>query len=792
MKRLILILLTAFLAITANAQSWIPLANGIYPGGSAAQPITSTTYNGNLYVGATKRVSGIINLEVNRWNGSSWSQLPIYSFSSHNSFLMDIIGYQGKIYALFNDELLAFNGSTWSSVALPSGTWFSDLEVVNGNLVVAGNFNPTLPGNYIAAVFDGNSWTVLPDVNFNGALEQGVQVLELGGDLYVLTSDSSLSTITVNLFKYDGTNWSFAANKFYNSSITNLRFAYVVTDGQKLYGFENGWSGNYRIHRIENDSVNLISALPNNFIILDHAYLDNKFYLCGYFGPNTSRVSMASFDGQSLTLLPNAPNGVGSVGTLATDGNLLYAAGTFTQLGGVTYNGVMASAGNFASISGNIFHDVNADCQLTAGETGIGAAIMEINPGNIQVTTDSWGNYSVGLFPGTYTIGNVQYTKAVHQNVVTSGCNNTAPMSLGANQSVQYDIAAELNTTNPDLVSQVTGLVGWRARFGFHEYYRLEVLNVGPTNETNVTVDLTIPAGLQIVNANPNYSSQNNNVYTWTIPSMASFDVFSSLMRVKIDPAIVDIGDSIYFTSSVHAASGETNTANNSSTIVQEVVGAYDPNDKRVSKEEAAPGTDRLEYHIRFQNTGNDTAYRVVIRDTLETSLYADQLEMISASHPYELRIDGKLLTWEFNNILLPDSSVDMAGSQGYIRFSLGVDPSLGIGAVVENDAQIYFDFQPPIFTNVAQTTIVQPIGLPENEALRLLEIYPNPARDEIFVKSGHIEKQNLRLIDASGRIVREQTISKNEVVAIPIDNLKPGLYLIVSENESQRVIITR
>ena len=95
------------------------------------------------------------------------------------------------------------------------------------------------------------------------------------------------------------------------------------------------------------------------------------------------------------------------------------------------------------------------------------------------------------------------------------------------------------------------------------------------------------------------------------------------------------------------------------------VVGAFDPNDKNETKSgELYKGEydqgEFLNYTIRFQNTGNDTAFNVVIRDTLESRLDITSFEMIEASHPYEFTLkDGKYATWTFSNIKLPDSIIN-------------------------------------------------------------------------------------------------------------------------------------
>ena len=72
------------------------------------------------------------------------------------------------------------------------------------------------------------------------------------------------------------------------------------------------------------------------------------------------------------------------------------------------------------------------------------------------------------------------------------------------------------------------------------------------------------------------------------------------------------------------------------------IVGSYDPNDKLVSpagftdQHYVAPGT-RMEYTIRFQNTGTFMAFTVKVIDTLSADLDVATFEMMSASHDYNL-----------------------------------------------------------------------------------------------------------------------------------------------------------
>ncbi len=144
-------------------------------------------------------------------------------------------------------------------------------------------------------------------------------------------------------------------------------------------------------------------------------------------------------------------------------------------------------------------------------------------------------------------------------------------------------------------------------------------------------------------------------------------------------------------------------------------IGAYDPNDKRAFP--LGVGNDRLieantdiEYMIRFQNTGTDTAFNVVILDELSQFIDPTSVRAGASSHPYELNIsaDG-VLEFRFDNIMLPDSTVDQAGSNGFVQFKVAQIPDNLPNTLIENSAAIYFDFNEPVITNTVQHTIEKP-----------------------------------------------------------------------------------
>ncbi len=144
-------------------------------------------------------------------------------------------------------------------------------------------------------------------------------------------------------------------------------------------------------------------------------------------------------------------------------------------------------------------------------------------------------------------------------------------------------------------------------------------------------------------------------------------------------------------------------------TFCMKVIGSYDPNDKQVSpvgitSNQYITPEDELEYLIRFQNTGTDTAFKVVIRDTIATDvLDIATLTSGASSHNYTFNIYGQgIAEWTFDNILLPDSNVNEPESHGFVKFKIQQLPGNPDGTLIENRAAIRFDFNAPVLTNTA------------------------------------------------------------------------------------------
>ncbi len=220
----------------------------------------------------------------------------------------------------------------------------------------------------------------------------------------------------------------------------------------------------------------------------------------------------------------------------------------------------------------------------------------------------------------------------------------------------------------------------------------------------------------------------------------------------------------------------------------QDVIGSYDPNDKRgyplgYSDQHIIEVGQMLDYHIRFQNTGTDTAFLVKIQDVIDPSLDIATLRPGASSHPYQLEIHQDTLLFIFENILLPDSNVNEPGSHGFVKFRIGQRAGLPLGTVIENEAAIFFDFNDPILTNKTRHKIGEQFVLDAGETPFLTKnikclVYPNPMGEEAVIVLQGIENQvvDLRLYDLTGRYLRSEKITGG-MGKIRKNGLPAGLY---------------
>jgi len=359
-------------------------------------------------------------------------------------------------------------------------------------------------------------------------------------------------------------------------------------------------------------------------------------------------------------------------------------------------------------LTGIVFYDDNGNGIWDPNEAGAdNITASAIKAGVRQTTTSRNGIFKLQTDTGSYTVS----IDSLPYYTVTP-----ASRSLQLVTNPMYDsayFALQPIAGKQDL--KVTLLPLTRSRPGLALQYRLFYQNAGTTTVDNTTLAFVSSNKTYITSTIPAYDSLSTDSATafWHLGRLTAHQSGSVDINANAyPPPVTNIGDYLHYTTYIGPATGDLTPGDDTARLIQIATGSYDPNEKTESHEgiitpaQVASG-EYLDYTIRFQNTGNDTAFTVLVRDTLDTKLDASTLHMMETSHDYQLAItNGNDLTFTFNNIRLPDSSTNKAASQGFIHFLIRPKNTVQPGDDIAGRSSIYFDYNLPVTTNTVHTLV--------------------------------------------------------------------------------------
>lgn len=421
-----------------------------------------------------------------------------------------------------------------------------------------------------------------------------------------------------------------------------------------------------------------------------------------------------------------------------------------------------------AAFSGYIFHDDDGDGARDPGEPPFLMGVAQAMPGMDLTAPAPDGHYVLPVDSGTHVL----------QGRPLLYCLNTtepATVTLGAMEvDTLRDLGYQMIPGVHDLTVDAMGIF---PRQGVDTETWITVRNVG-TEPASAEVTFSLDPGVLWVSSALTPDMVTGNLAQWSI-ELAPWETWSTAVTYHT-PYTVPESTIIEHTLTATQAMPDTTPQNN--VFVQEswVIHSCDPNDKAVtpvelSIEEGAVG-DTLEYLVRFQNVGTAPALRVVITDTLSELLRWNTIELVNTSHTCTWYLHDGVLHVVFDPILLPDSTSDEPASHGAVKFTMRTIPGLAPGTIVENSANIYFDFNEPVITNTATCTVADDAGITESGQTAPI-IWPNPASDVLMVTmSGPVT--TVDVLDLSGRCVLHST-ARGQVAHMDVRSLAPGQYIV-------------
>jgi uncharacterized repeat protein (TIGR01451 family) len=425
-------------------------------------------------------------------------------------------------------------------------------------------------------------------------------------------------------------------------------------------------------------------------------------------------------------------------------------------------------------LSGRVYIDENADCLMgSAGtENRVPGTIVEITPGPIYLTTNSSGQYSIGLNFGSYTVTeqNAVFDQSCPGSVTLASANQ--PFNVGCAGGEPLDVQL--------------AMANGPARPGFQLDYAIDLDNLTPASTGAVTLTVTLDPVLGFLSANPAPATVAGNVVTWNLTMTQVFQHVDVSLRTQVPPDVGLIGTTFTTTALVTTANTDGNLTNNSATSNQLVTGSYDPNDKRAFTSTGGTSTwtinedEWIDYIIRFQNTGTDTAFNVIITDTLPSTLDPATITWGAGSHAHSRALVGQgVLKFIFPNILLPDSNVNEPLSHGFVGFRIRPRLPLLPGDEIINIANIYFDFNPPIITEPSVLVAEFSTAVEAGGTGQALQIFPNPTDHVLTILlPDAVQPYAVEVLTIDGRVVALHRVS-GPAANMNVGELAAGPYSI-------------
>ncbi len=665
-------------------------------------------------------------------------------------------------------ELIKWKNGVVLNQSIPStqlgGRNLDNVKKGSNNIIWA-NAGFVGPGVNTYARYDGTNWTMFD------SSEVGLTAYERSFYFTIDTNNYLFAVSdTTGLHKYNGTSWSVI-----NSTNSNL-------------------PAGVRLRNIVHDSKNNLWMLGYN--ALSHCdfykYDGNSFtmYPCGGVGnginPNhlyadkddnvwcVTGLSLIKFNGSYITIFP-LPNGAnfGGLGYIS-----LHEASSTHWFSSVNGVGEIArfNENGYQTVRGKVFDDVNQNGAMDAGENALPGAMIRSSASSYTLT-DSAGMYNLA-----YVDSNVSIT--IDHILKPWSVQTTLPLTYSVTPATDSTCCYNFGTYKYPNINEVS-IYGFipNARPGFQTMANVYYANGGTTLLSD-TILVVHDSLLQFSSASvaPVYQGGDTIMFSYSnlAPGNNGFiDIYFNV------PVTAVIGDTAHCIARIGPVSVDTLPDNNTWDMSVIVGGSYDPNEKKVTPEGAGPtgdiaGNQRLTYQVNFQNTGTDTAFTVVVTDTLSNLFDVSTFQLIAYSNPVVVELNNNVLKFTFPSILLPDSNTNEPASHGYVRFSILPKTNLTFGSQLTNKATIFFDFNTGVITNTVVNTITSPVSIKKLIADAAIAIYPNPANEYIYVKLNTASNslKQLTITEMSGRKVISVPYYGPHV-KVNCSSLENGLYIL-------------
>lgn len=442
------------------------------------------------------------------------------------------------------------------------------------------------------------------------------------------------------------------------------------------------------------------------------------------------------------------------------------------------------------TILGKVFFDENLNSSFDTTEQALNNFPILVNPRAISSYTDSDGTFRFYLSNGIYTLtvqpdtcwqlstDSLSYTVTIDENTILS-------------KDFGFQLVSDYQSIQPSVNSGTT-------RCGFEVPFWITVENNGCVPSEG-QFGLVLEEKVNLASAIHEPDEVLGDTLLWNYKRLVGSESEQVYITLQIaGPEF--IGDTIRMKGLSYFRNDQDELIlNGTYDYTSEIRCAYDPNDKLVRPNRTTQYDrnytlfeETLEYTVRFQNTGNDTAFTVIIRDYLDENLDWQSLKPVAASHLHETMLHPNgLLEFSFNNILLPDSTINEPLSHGFVTYKINTKANLAENTEIKNTANIYFDFNPPIRTNTTNNILVSELPKTTNTInfhKESITVYPNPFENSITFSWKNAKYRIISLFDVQGKILERLATPSNEL-ELSSRTWRNGLYFYQISDENGKLL---
>ena len=639
-------------------------------------------------------------------------------------------------------------------------------------------------GSYSVTITDANGCTGVGYYYLNAII--------VGASYNQTNPGCGASNGSITLYPYNGTApysylWS---NNSTGNALTGLgtgTYAYTVTDANGC-----SFTSSYTLTAQGQYTVN-VAATPTGCDPSTPTGQANVTVINGGMAPFSFTWQERTPDGgyfDTITQsgLTGLPYGTGVWLLSVEDANgCIDSAITFT---GSDSSGVSIDYAStcYDNITGYVYTDLNGNCIKDAGEPGL--SVMNIvaagNGTTYYSSTDSNGFYDIQVLAGTYSV----YPYSNGSSCLATPCTNSYTQTLTGIGAVSAgNDFGYSNNPGFDLVVH-TGYDP--STPGSTKQYWVYYYNQGAAAVNNAVLTFVHDPNLMLTSTSPTYSSYDvaTQTITWNLGAVPSSQWINLSQQVIMEfnvPSNLPLGTLLTARDSIAPTVGDCNVTNNVQYLADVVSASHDPNSKEVSPAgNITPGDSVLNYTIRFQNTGNAAATKIIIVDTLSPLVNPASLVVGASNFPYTYTLSGTgIITFIFYPINLPDSAQSADSSKGFVSYSVTIKNSTPAGAQIKNTANIYFDLNPAIVTNTTISTLSESsVGLRNITAGNMsVTVSPNPVYDKSLISIKDASGEVLfEITDIMGQKILEKTTSDDNIV-FESGTFAAGIYIYTARD---------